>query len=151
MKKSPAQIMKNTFLLIVLLIGSSVVMAADPGDAGKTVGVFINDRQIHITKDSVSINQKGTLTLHRLVLESPKSELLQFRVLIRHRKFAGNILLFPWDEKYNDGETLNAVELFKILPKTKGGDQLIVIPIDNESTFEGSQEQFQITVTGDGC
>src|SRR5882762_9175980 len=108
------QVMKNTFLLILLLIGSSVSRAADPGDARKTVGVFINDKHIHVTRDSVSINQKGTVTLHGLVDESPRTERLRFRVLIRHRNFAGNILLFPWDEKYKDGEVLNAVELSKI-------------------------------------
>jgi len=106
---------------------SSVSRAADPGDARKTVGVFINDKHIHVTRDSVSINQKGTVTLHGLVDESPRTERLRFRVLIRHRNFAGNILLFPWDEKYKDGEAVDAVELSKILPKTKVGDQLIVI------------------------
>jgi hypothetical protein len=46
---------------------------------------------------------------------------------------------------------LNAVELSKILPKTKVGDQVIVIPIDNDSIFEDAYAQFQITVTRDGC
>lgn len=145
------QVMKNTLLLILLLIGSSASKAANPGDAGKTVGVFINDRHIQITKGSVSINQKGTLTLHGLIEELPGTERLRFRVLIRHRNFAGNVLLFPWDEKYKDGETVNTVELSKILPKTKVGDQIIVIPIDNASTFEDSREQFHIIVTGDNC
>ena len=148
---SRVQVLKNTFLLMLLLIGSSVVKAVEPRDAAKTVGVFINDKLIHITKDSVSLSQKGTLTLHGLILESPKAERLRFRVLIRHRNFAGNVLLFPWDEKYNDGEVLNAVELSKILPGTKVGDQLIVIPIDNDSVFEDAHGQFQITVTGGGC
>ncbi len=145
-----AQVLKNTFLFLLLVV-SLLSKAAGHEGAKKTVGVFINDKRIQITRDSVAINNKGTLTLRGLVNESPRAEPLRFRVLIRHRNFAGNILMFRWDEKYKDGEPFNAVDLSKILPKMKVGDQLIVIPIESDSSFENSGEQFQITVTGDNC
>jgi len=152
MKKQFLFLIKNhSFLLFLLLIGSSVSTAADPGDTKKSVGVFINGKRLRIERDSLSITAKGTLTLHSLTGESPKEERIKFKVWILHRIYAGKTLLFPWKEEYKNGETSDTVDLSKILLKTKAGDQFIIIPLDTESNHENLQEQFQIIVTGDKC
>ena len=156
MKKQPVnpllKVMKNAFLLVLFLIGSTMAKAGDHEDAKKkTLGVFINDKQLRIDVDSLAINAKGTLTLHALVNESFKAGQLKFAILIRHRSFAGNVLLFPWDEKFKNGEAINAIDVSKILSNVKPGDQLIIIPFDSESGNESAHEQLLITVTGDNC
>ena len=145
MKKQSLFLIKNhSFLLFLLLIGSSVSTAADPGDAGKSVGIFINGKRLRIEADSLAINAKGTLTLHALIGELPMDERIKFKVWIFHRVFAGKMLLFPWKEAYRNAEPSETVDLSKILLKMKGGDQLIVIP-------ENSHDEIQITVAGGNC
>ena len=145
MKKQFFFFSKNhSFLLFLLLIGSSLSTAADPGDAGKSVGIFINGKRLRIEADSLAINAKGTLTLHALAGELPKDERIKFTVWIYHRIYAGKSLLFPWKEVYKNGEPSETVDLSKVLLKTKAGDQLIVIP-------ENSHDEIQITVKGDNC
>jgi hypothetical protein len=134
----------NVFLLFLLLIGSSLSKAAGPGDAEKSFGIFINGKRLRTEADSLAINAKGTLTLHALVGELPMDERIKFKVWIFHRVYAGKMLLFPWKEAYRNAEPSETVDLSKILLKTKGGDQLILIP-------ENSHDEIQITVTGGNC
>jgi hypothetical protein len=141
-KQSPFLIRNPIFLLFLLLIGSSVSQAAGPGE--KSFGIFINGKRLRIEADSLAINAKGTLTLHALGGKLPNGEQVRFKVWIFHRMYAGKALLFPWKEEYKNGEPRDTVDLSKILLKTKGGDQLIVIP-------ENSNDQFQITVKGNNC
>ena len=146
------QVIKNAFPLVLLLMGSTVAKAGDHVDAKKKdLGIFINDKQLHIDADSLAINAKGTLTLRALVNESSTAGQVKFRILIRHRNFAGKVLLFPWDENFKNGEAINAIDVSKVLSQVKPGDQLIVIPIDSESGNESPHEQLLITVTGDNC
>ena len=145
MKKQFFFFRKNhSFLLFLLLIGSSLSTAADPGEAEKSVGVFINGKRLRIEADSLTINAKGTLTLHALAGELPKNERIKFTVWIYHRVYAGKTLFFPWKEEYKNGEPSETVDLSKVLLKMKAGDQLIVIP-------ENSHDEIQITVKGDNC
>jgi len=142
MKKQFFFFRKNhSFLLFLLLIGSSLSTAANPGEAEKSVGVFINGKRLRIEADSLTINAKGTLTLHALAGELPKDERIKFTVWIYHRIYAGKALLFPWKEEYKNGALSETVDLSKILLKMKAGDQLIVIP-------ENSHDEIQITVKG---
>jgi hypothetical protein len=141
---------KSVPLVIFLFISFQVAPASTPLHK-EPIGVFLNGKQINFFKDSLEITAKGKLSLSTLAPTYEGGEKLKFIVVIRHREFSATLPLLSFDERYNDGEEFNIIDIEKVLLKTKVGDQLLILPSDKDGKYDNTKEPFVINITGDRC
>lgn len=143
-------------MLIVILslfqiVPSKAKSILDDKNPGKELlAVYVDGKMINLANDSIEVATKGILSLGNL---TQKKEILSFRVVIRHNTYVQNLpfLLTTLDERYNDGEVFKSIEIEKILHKAKPGDEIIIVPVDENSTYENSRKPFHLNVVGGGC
>ncbi|HYC85619.1 MAG TPA: hypothetical protein VEB86_10370 [Chryseosolibacter sp.] len=139
---------------LAMAIILSVVFIAAPRitrAAGDPVGVFLNGYQINASKDSLEITAKGVMSLSSLVGPYANAEKVRFQIVIRHRLGSGDFTVLTFDERFNDGEEFETIDIEKVLIKATVGDQLLIIPADKNGKFENTKEPFVLRVVGDRC
>lgn len=150
------EIVRKASMLIVILslfqiVPSKAKSILDDKNPGKELlAVYVDGKMINLANDSIEVATKGILSLGNL---TQKKEILSFRVVIRHNTYVQNLpfLLTTLDERYNDGEVFKSIEIEKILHKAKPGDEIIIVPVDENSTYENSRKPFRLNVVGGGC
>jgi hypothetical protein len=140
-------------LAIFVLIAASVneVCARKIEMFAEPVGVFLNGRQVNLSKDSLQITTTGSLSLSALYPAYKDAEKVRFKVVIRHFTYAGELLLLTLDERYMDGKEFDSVDVESILSKAKVGDQILIIPSDKDGKFENTREPFVLNIISDRC
>ena len=146
-------IARNCAILLVAFLSMPFLSKGDGNDPKDkiTIELFINDKLLNSTQDSLEVTAKGTLRLTGLLENSQQVEMVKFRIQIRHASFAGTTQLFPWVEDYKAGQEFININVDEILQKVKPGDQLIIIPVSTGTKYENSGRQFQIRVIPDRC
>jgi len=114
------------------------------------LAVYLNGRQLNLSKDSLVITATGPMQLVPLSIGLSAAPKIKFKIVIRHASPAAFGFL-AFDERYNDGQEFESIDIENILRKTKVGDQILIIPSDNEAKFENTKEPIVVHVIGDQC
>jgi hypothetical protein len=148
-----------TILITFCVSGTATAFSSDPGKT--PLGLFINGRTLKAPTDSLDINTSGALVLHaannaageRLIFidDNLPSGAVSFKVVIRHRMQMANMPTTMYDERFEDGKEFTRIEIQSILKKAKVGDQLLIIPVDKNNTYENSKSPLIIEVINGGC
>lgn len=120
-------------------------------DPAKTLAIFVNGHQLPTWRDSIEVTAKGSLTLSTLTPEYTQSEKAKFRVVIRSTIYTDNMPLIVFDKRFEDGKEFETIDLETLLLKTKAGDSILIIPVDENSKFENSKEPFVVHLVADKC
>lgn len=144
-------------MTVLFLFTFSVSMAGnreEPRPKKEPIAMFLNTKHnkfLLLNKDSIDVSTKGTLLLGTLSDEFQKRSGVNFWVVIRHRADLGGVMINTGDERYNDGEVFNSIEVEKVVAKAKAGDQIIIVPVDKNSEYENSKTHFMINIRFNGC
>ena len=154
MKKTERYFTKVLALtLAVIFVATSYVGNLNATTPKAKLGVFLSEklifeRLVERKVNELSLDRAGILTIKNI---NNRSETSQFYIVIRHPSLSKYIPFAGFDERYNDGEVFESIDIQKVLRKAKVGYQLIIVPVDKEGKFENSNVPFEMNITGGGC
>ena len=144
--------MKQLVLVLLFLLSfSSFALTTDPAELPK---LYLAGKQFN-NQATLSLGTTGVMMLGNIHAVTGEKQTLKFRVVIKRTLVTDNFPVFVYDIRYNDGEILETVEIEKVLVKTQPGDEIMIVPVNDENgnapKITTCGGPLRIKVTDDKC